>query len=136
MSAYDCAEQLDKAEQVARVLLSDRNLIKDPVESYASKSIAVLQAQAYVSKTRLDHLDLDPDLRRQYEVVYPMVIEVLKREFPGLGDNFVDLRTALDRDEYFCIDWCHLSPNGNEMIAQRIGEAVARRQGTPATALR
>ncbi len=88
------------------------------------------------ARPELDHLDLDPDLRRQYEVVYPMVIEVLKREFPGLGDNFVDLRTALDRDEYFCIDWCHLSPNGNEMIAQRIGEAVARRQGTPATALR
>jgi hypothetical protein len=50
-----------------------------------------------------------------------------------LEDNFVDLRTALDRDDEFYMDWCHLSPNGNEIIAAQIGAAVAAR-ATPGTA--
>jgi hypothetical protein len=54
---------------------------------------------------------------------------MLEREFPDLKDNFVDLRHALDYDEYIYIDWCHLSPNGNEIIARQITEAVTRRRG-------
>jgi lysophospholipase L1-like esterase len=124
---FDCDQRPDKAEQVARVLLSDWMVVKNLVESYGGKFIAVLQPQAYASKTRLDHLKLDPQLGRQYAAVYSMVIDLLQKEFPELDDSFIDLRTALDKDDYFYIDWCHLSPNGNQIIAQRISEAVAQR---------
>ena len=135
-TSYDCAARPDKAEQVARVLLSDWMIVKNLVESYGGEFVAILQPQAFGSRTRLDHLDLDPELGRQYAAVYPKVIDLLEQEFAGLADNVVDLRTALDRDDYFYIDWCHLSPNGNEIIAQRISEAVAKRRPIPATALR
>jgi lysophospholipase L1-like esterase len=134
--AYDCDQRPDKAEQVARFLLSDWMIVKSLVEGYGGKFIAILQPQAYGSKTRLDHLRLDADLGRQYAAVYPLVIDLLEKEFPGLKDNFVDLRTALDQDDYFYIDWCHLSPNGNQIIAQRISAAVAQRGMLSADAAR
>jgi hypothetical protein len=132
-SPYDCHEDPAKAERIARVLLSDWLLAKQLVESGGGEFVAILQPQAYGGTSRLDHLKLDESLGRQYEAVYPKIVELLNREFPELRDNFVDLRTALDQDGYFYIDWCHLSPNGNEIIAQRIDEAVARRT-MPATA--
>lgn len=132
-SPYDCHEDPGKAERIARVLLSDWLLAKQLVESGGGEFVAVLQPQAYGGTSRLDHLKLDGSLGQQYEAVYPKIVELLDREFPELRDSFVDLRTALDRDGYFYIDWCHLSPNGNEIIAQRIDEAVARRM-MPATA--
>ena len=134
--AYDCDQKPDKAEQVARVLLYDWMIVKTLVEGYGGEFVAVLQPQAYGSTSKLDHLDLDAALGRQYEVVYPIIADLLEREFPKLTANFVDLRTVLDRDAYFYIDWCHLSPNGNAIIARLIGAAVAERRPVPETALR
>jgi lysophospholipase L1-like esterase len=126
-SRYDCAEDAAKAQAVARVLLSDWLVVKHLVEGYGGTFVAILQPEAYGSTTPLDHLDLDPALGRQYEAVYPRIVELIGSEFAELGDNFLDLRTALDQDDYVYIDWCHLSPNGNQIIAQRIGDAVAAR---------
>jgi hypothetical protein len=126
-SRYDCAEDAAKAQAVARVLLSDWLVVKHLVEGYGGTFVAILQPEAYGSMTPLDHLDLDPALGRQYEAVYPRIVELIGSEFAELGDNFLDLRTALDQDDYVYIDWCHLSPNGNQIIAQRIGDAVAAR---------
>jgi lysophospholipase L1-like esterase len=126
-SLYDCADDPAKARRVARVLLSDWLLVKDLVESYGGTFIGILQPQAYGSRTPLDHLELDPALGRQYEAVYPLVVELIESEFARLQGNFLDLRAALDQDEYVYIDWCHLSPNGNQIIARRIGAAVAAR---------
>lgn len=134
-SFYDCDEDAAKAEQVARVLLSDWMLIKTLVEGYGGEFISILQPHAYVSKTRLDHLELSEALGRQYAAVYPKVLELLPKEFPELRANFADLRNALDRDDYFYIDWCHLSPNGNEIIAERISEIVQQRTASDITAL-
>ncbi len=126
-SHYDCTEDAHKAELIARVLLSDWMIVKQLVESYGGTFIAVLQPQAYGSKSRLDHLELNDELGRQYRVLYPLIVALLDREFAALKDNFVDLRAALDQEDYFYIDWCHLSPNGNEIIARQISDAVAKR---------
>lgn len=126
-SYYDCPSNREKATNIARVLLSDWLIVKQLVEGYGGAFIGILQPQAYGSETKLDHLKLDPELGRQYETVYPLIPELLEREFAPLEGNFVDLRHALDQQDYFYIDWCHLSPNGNEIIAGQISEAVAAR---------
>jgi hypothetical protein len=128
-SFYDCVVNPAKAEQVARVLLSDWLLVKNLVESYGGTFVPILQPVIHFSKTKKDHLKVDMELGRQYEVVYPLIVELMHREFPTLAENFMDLRTALDADEYFYIDWCHLSPNGNQRIAARISEGVHARTG-------
>ena len=124
---YDCHEDAQKAEQIARVLLSDWQIMKNIVEGYGGEFIGILQPHAFVSKTPLEHLDLDPTLGEQYDAVYPKVIDLLDSEFPDLRPNFVDLTHALDTDEYVYIDWCHLSPNGNEMVAGFMLEEIGER---------
>ena len=128
-SPYNCDEDPQKAEQIARFLLADWKVMKTLVEGYGGTFVAILQPQAYGSDTRLDHLDLSETLGRQYAAVYPKVMELLPKEFPDLRDNVADLRTALDRDDYFYIDWCHLSPNGNEIIAGEMAGIVKTRTG-------
>lgn len=128
-SPYDCDENPEKAEQVARFLLADWAVMKTLVEGYGGTFIPILQPQAYVSKTNLDHLELSESLGRQYEVIYPKILELLPKEFPELEESFVDLQGALDHDDYFYIDWCHLSPNGNAIIAKEMATIVEERAG-------
>lgn len=124
---YNCDREPEKAEQIARTLLYDWQIMKNIVEGYGGEFIAILQPHAFVSKTPLDHLKLDPALGEQYAAVYPKVLELLDSEFPDLRPNFVDLTHALDTDEYVYIDWCHLSPNGNEMVAGFMLEEIGKR---------
>jgi lysophospholipase L1-like esterase len=128
-SYYDCHKDPKKAEQVARVLLSDWLIVKNLVESYGGTFVPVLQPVIYFSDTRTEHLKLSESLEWQYETLYPLIIELMDREFPELAVNFMDLRDALDRDEYFYIDWCHLSPNGNRLVAERISQGIGVRTG-------
>ena len=128
-SYYDCHKDPAKAEQVARVLLSDWMIAKNLVESYGGTFVPILQPVIYFSDTRKEHLKLSESLKWQYETLYPMIIDMIDREFPALAGNFMDLRGVLDRDEHFYIDWCHLSPNGNQLVAERISQGVAARTG-------
>jgi lysophospholipase L1-like esterase len=128
-SFYDCHKNPEKAEQIARVLLSDWLIVKKLVESYGGTFVPILQPVIYLSDTKTDHLKLSEALRWQYEMLYPLIIDMIDREFPELTGNFMDLRAALDRDEYFYIDWCHLSPDGNQLVAERISQGIAARTG-------
>lgn len=126
---YDCDRKPEKAEAVARLMLTDWRIAREQAERHGAEFLAVLQPTAYGSRSKLDHLELDPVWGRQYETVYPIIVSLLESEFTDLEDVFLDLRAALDQDDYIFIDWCHLSPNGNEIIAERIDEALRQRSG-------
>jgi lysophospholipase L1-like esterase len=128
--SYDCDQRPEKAEAVARQMLTDWRIARRQVESHGANFLAVLQPTAYDSQSKLDHLELDPVWSKQYATVYPIIVSLLDDEFADLKDVFLDLRTALDQDAYLFIDWCHLSPNGNAIIAERIDEALRRRGGS------
>jgi hypothetical protein len=120
-SFFDCDQNPEKAAAVARLLLWDWTAAKNLVEGYGGRFIAVLQPVVYFSHTRTDHIIVDEERRPQYEAVYPRILDLLASEFPQLRENFLDLRDAFDQDTYIYIDFCHVSPNGNQIIASRIG---------------
>jgi lysophospholipase L1-like esterase len=126
---YDCDQRPEKAENIARQMLTDWRIAREQAERHGAEFLAVLQPTAYDSKSKLDHLELDPVWARQYATVYPMIVSLLDDEFSDLKDVFLDLRAALDHDDYLFIDWCHLSPNGNAIIAERIDEALRQHGG-------
>lgn len=97
---FDCHKNDAKTEMIARVLLSDWRMVKDMVESYGGQFICILQPLAYFSKMRLDHIKLDEGLGEQYEAVYKKTVNLLASDFAVLKENFLDLRQALDKDEY------------------------------------
>ena len=73
---------------------------------------------AFLSKTRLAG-PLDGEQGQQYQAVYPLIRAKMKLR--GIG---IDLSGILDRDDYYYVDFCHLSPNGNRLVAEAIRKTV------------
>jgi hypothetical protein len=119
---YDCASDSKKADLVAEALVQDWLAAKQVAELNGGRFTAFLQPVAYFSKSRLSELKLDKDLGEQYKAVYPLIRAKMRQR--GIG---VDLTTVLDHDEYYFIDFCHVSPNGNEVIARAISDALSAR---------
>jgi hypothetical protein len=117
---YDCDSRPEKATKIAENLVADWQMAKHLVESYGGRFIGILQPVLYFSQTRVDHLlASDPDLRAQFQAVYPLV----ERRMAEDG-RFHNLVRALDVDEYVYVDFCHLSPNGNRLIAAQIAKLI------------
>jgi hypothetical protein len=117
---YDCHENRQEAQKIADNLLQDWDVARRLIESYGGKFIGILQPVAYYSNTRLDHLRSLGDARkRQYEAVYPLI----KERMAGRPDLY-DFTAVLDRPEPVYIDFCHLSPNGNRYVAQKMVEVL------------
>jgi lysophospholipase L1-like esterase len=117
---YDCHSNPGKPQAIANNLIRDWEFARDLVERHGGKFAAFLQPVAPLSNTRRDHFNIFPLLERGYKEIYTLV-----REKVAQSDHFHDLVPVLDRDEYIYIDFCHLSPNGNRYVAQRIAEIVA-----------
>ena len=100
--------------------MGDWQMAKHLVELYGGRFIGILQPVLYFSQTRVDHLlTTYPDLRAQFQAVYPLV----ERRMAEDG-GFHNLVRALDVDEYVYVDFCHLSPNGNRLIAAQIAKLI------------
>jgi hypothetical protein len=92
------------------------------IEAHGGRFIGILQPVAHFSETRKDHIHLADIQRKQYEAVYPLIRTAMAGR-PGLHD----FTGILDRDEYIYIDFCHVSPNGNRLVAQKIVELLESR---------
>lgn len=108
----DCAGDPARARAVAEALLRDWETARLVAEGNGIRFHAVLQPVLYFSETRSDHLRAeDEERRRQYEAVYPLLRTLAAER------GFTDFTAVLDLDEYLYIDFCHLSPNGNALVA-------------------
>jgi lysophospholipase L1-like esterase len=126
---FDCDSKPEKARKIAENLVADWQMAKGLVESYGGRFFGVLQPVSYFSQTRLDHLTNpamraqsradDPAMRAQFRAVYPLLEKRMSENV-----EFLNLVHALDVDEFVYVDLCHLSPNGNQLIAARIAKLI------------
>jgi hypothetical protein len=121
---HNCHSNPQKSEAVAESLIADWRLAKQLVEANGGKFVGILQPVAYFSHTRLDHLRLSADYGQQYAAVYPII-----RAKIAQGGEFHDLVSALDVDDYVYVDWCHVVPKANLLVAKRIAELIASDPG-------
>jgi hypothetical protein len=120
-SPYDCLGEAGKAEEIAEMVIRNWEMAEQLVTKRGGRFFAVLQPAAYVGKPRTDHLKLDPDLGRNFAEVYKrLAMKVKQRNHPWIHD----LSNKFDGDEYIYIDFCHVSPNGNRIIAEEISKVV------------
>jgi len=115
----------------AENLLRDWRMARQLVESYGGRFEAFLQPVSFFSRTP----PVDPGgqavLRREYVATY----RVIERKIAESG-LFHSLVTALDGDEPVYTDFCHVVPNGNRRIAERIANIAGverRRRGASAS---
>ena len=74
-----------------------------------------------MGKPNLTHLTLDPAALTDYKIFYSAVLKLLRTpEYRKLRNHILVLTDAFDSNEYIYIDNCHVSPNGNKIIAEKI----------------
>jgi hypothetical protein len=122
---YDCHTDAAKAQRIADNLIQDWDMARKLVEAHGGKFIAILQPVAYYSDTKLDYVRLSDTQRRQYEAVYPLI-----RKAMAGRTGLYDFTGVLDHPEYIYIDFCHVSPNGNRYIAQKLIEVLGSKPGS------
>ena len=116
---FACHTDGTRAQQIADNLMQDWDVARRLVKSYGGKFIGILQPVTYVSDTKLDHLQLSELERRQFQAVYPLIQKSMQGR-----QGLLDFTGVLDRKEYLYVDFCHLSPNGNRYVAQRVVEVL------------
>jgi len=125
-SPYDCISDPGKAEAIAEMMMKNWEMAYEIVTQRHGQFIAVLQPAAFIGKPRIDHLALDEELGNNFREIYRILSEkIAARNHPWI----VDLSHKFDGDEYIFIDFCHVSPNGNEIIAREISRAIKDSSG-------
>jgi hypothetical protein len=124
-SPYDCVSNPAKASQIADIMIKNWEIAHDLVAQRDGKFIAVLQPAAFIGKPRTDHLELDDDLGQNFKAIYSRLKEKIReKNYPWI----IDLTAKFDGDEYIYIDFCHVSSNGNEIIAREIKKSLVPSQ--------
>ena len=69
-----------------------------------------------------EHLSLvAPEIiGQQYKAVYPLIIKELEKK----DLKYYNLLNVFDLDEWIYIDFVHVSPNGNKIIAENINRIL------------
>jgi hypothetical protein len=119
--AYDCTSNPEKAEHIAEMVMKNWEMAHEIVTNRGGKFMAILQPAAYIGNPRTDHLKLDQDLGKNFHAIYAL----LKKKIAERKHSWVyDLSDRFDGNDYIFIDFCHVSPNGNEIIAKDIARLV------------
>lgn len=130
-AAFDCDRDAQRAHAVARMLVQDWIAASELAKRNGAGFVAILQPHAYQTASNVAYLGLEADansrarLRQQYDVVYPLIRAEAQRAADRGAFRFVDLSTALDRPgQAIYFDFCHVSPNGNAVLAERIAGII------------
>jgi len=117
---YDCDTNLQKADLVARNLIYVWEQGSLLAKSKGDQFVAILQPVIFIGNSKKDHLNLQnvflAELKKQFLVVYPLIIKYALEK----NINFLDFSDIYNEDDYIYIDFCHLSPNGNEIVVNKI----------------
>ena len=120
-SPYDCLSNPEKAEQIASMMMKNWEMAHEIVTNRGGVFIAVLQPAAFIGKPRTEHLRLDEELGKNFQEIYKRIQQkISERSHPWI----IDLSDRFNGDEYIYIDFCHVSPNGNEIIAREISNII------------
>lgn len=118
-----------RTERIVKELLDSWLSIKELAEQNDAIFVAVLQPNIATGNPRVDHIEVEIN-PEYYEVeltriLYPKIIDMINTpDYRELKNNFLDLRHAFDVDEYIYIDECHVSPNGNRIIAEYLNDYI------------
>ncbi len=115
---YDCSSNPEKAAAIASAMVSDWKIAAAVAKLYDIPFYAVLQPVIYFSRTRKDYLNAD-GFSGQFAATYPKMRALIQ------GTPFLDYTDAFDRDAYIYIDFCHVSPNGNAIVAEKLARLLA-----------
>jgi hypothetical protein len=119
----------ERTDIVAKALLDSWLAMMDLSEKNNTKFLAVLQPNAALGSPNISYLEFNEYerlLMSTYDRLYNRVRELLleNKKYNELQYHVLDLTYSFDGDKKFYIDWCHVTPNGNEVIAKQIMDRI------------
>lgn len=116
--AYSCSQNEERAKFIAKSIVTTWIQASHVAKARGIKFLAVLQPVSLLSNAINESVDKDhPNnkaLKKQFEVVYPLILSYAE----AADLNFIDATGILDECTNCYFDFCHVSPKGNEIIAQ------------------
>lgn len=124
---YDCDNNPDKALLVAEGLVSAWEQAELLANTYGIGFLAVLQPVYYIGSASADYLGLEEQMgtaesRKQYEIVYPLIRDLAHKR----NISFLDLSDLYDGCGNCYIDFVHVGPQGNALLANRFSELFSQ----------
>lgn len=130
---WDCHADPAKAAKVADALLTDWENARSIVERMGGTFHAVLQPVGYVGTPELSYLP-EVTANRLQGAQYRAVYEAIRVAAERRAIDYLDLTRLYDGDQPLYIDFCHVSPAGNERVARiladRLGAGTAHRDAS------
>jgi hypothetical protein len=120
---YDCDVNTEKSQQVARSLVENWIVAKSIAERHGATFLPILQPVSYIGEPTISHLldsDRNPLLDRQYNAVYPLIIQYAKE----MGIDFIDLTSILDGPTIYYFDFCHVNARGNSRVVEVLTQSI------------
>lgn len=123
---YNCHLDPERAQEVARTLVETWQAASDLVIQQGGDFTAILQPVAYLGNPNIDYLELttnnDLVLAKQYEAVYPLIKQLAKTR----NINFLDLTSTYDNCDNCYIDFCHVGPEGHQLLVSDLAQNLLR----------
>ncbi len=121
-STFICPCDRGRAEAIADNLIANWAIAKTLVEAHGGTFLPVLQPVIFEGNPHTSHLGDNLDrpygIASTYKLMYALIKEKL-REHP-IGVDVLDLTDAFDSEKLLYIDFCHVSKEGNAIVADRI----------------
>lgn len=111
---------LEKTKVASIQLLKTLEIAHTLVEKQGGKFIAILQPVAFIGNPQVAHIDLtknEPLFKETYIELYRNIKTLMnEKKYNWL----YDFTNSFDGKDYIYVDWCHISPNGNQIIATKV----------------
>ena len=128
LKRFDCDTNKAKALSVAQHLVNNWRTVYSLSKSNNFKFYGVLQPTLFSTETNSEYLHSDevkmhPEYKRQYNAVYPLILEEISRDCgldKDICSSMIDGKDWLDGKNNIFIDFCHVNSLGNRVIAQRL----------------
>ena len=119
---YDCKSNPIKAEAIAKNLIADWYAAYLIAKANNIQFYGVLQPNLQTSVSNTAHLEMDDFLHwhEQFDMVYPLIIKKMKSACKfdvEFCSRLIDARYWIKTKKPVFIDFCHLTKDGNDLIA-------------------
>lgn len=114
-------------EQSAIELLESWLMMRTLATQYNADFICILQPNAFVGKPMLSNIEDALNYSRKDSYLYYENVRKLIEEderYSGLKSHFIDMTSVFDSIPDVYIDFSHVSPNGNEIVVNKLLQYV------------
>ncbi|MBA1338418.1 MAG: hypothetical protein FD546_000218 [Pelagibacterales bacterium] len=122
---YDCDTNPKKSNLIVENFIMNWEIAKNIVESNGGIFYPILQPMGYIGEPNVSHLKLNSNSGTGSQInQFLFMYDKIQNKLREKNLNYIDLTKIFNNNEYYYIDFVHVSPDGNKKIAKSIFEKI------------